>query len=354
MYMIPISVCIITKNEATNLERCLSALCAYPFEIIVTDTGSTDNSKEIASGYTSRVYDFPWIQDFSAARNFCISKATNDWVLSLDTDEFIQKIDLDTLYALMQSNEGGLGSILLYSPDSSGQTTVERVSRLFQRQYYHYERPIHEQLVPSKKATVLSSSPIVFAAPIEAEHNGYSSQVVPLAEKAQRDLDILLTHTDTLFDAYSCFQIGQCYYLMQRYEDAVLYFEKAFSFPLDTQADYFSYLITGYGYSLYHLGKTKLAIANLTPLEGYFSQQADINFLFGFLYMELGNYLQAGLHYIKATNCPQYKVLGTNSFLSFYNLGILYEMMGDKDLAIAFHKRAGDYEKSKQRLAELM
>ena len=167
-------------------------------------------------------------------------------------------------------------------------------------------------------------------------------------------MDILLSHADTLSDAYSHFQIGQCYYMMQQYENAVSYFEKAFSYPLDTDADFVSYLITGYGYSLYHLGQTKLAITNLIPLEGHFANHADIEFLFGFLYMELGNYLQAGLHYIKATSCTKYKILGTNSFLSYYNLGILYEMLGDKKLAIAFHQKAGDYEKSKERLAALL
>lgn len=74
--MIPISVCIITKNEAENLQRCLEALKPYPFEIVVTDTGSEDNSLETAGQFTDHVYEFAWINDFSAARNFCVSHAT--------------------------------------------------------------------------------------------------------------------------------------------------------------------------------------------------------------------------------------------------------------------------------------
>lgn len=76
-----ISVCLIGKNEANVLEKCLQALVPYPWEIVFTDTGSTDETKAIATRYTKNVYDFEWIGDFSAARNFCAEKASNDWIL---------------------------------------------------------------------------------------------------------------------------------------------------------------------------------------------------------------------------------------------------------------------------------
>ena len=69
-----ISVCIIVKNEQNNIEHCLKCLTPYMPEIIVVDTGSTDNTKAIASQYTDRVYDFSWINDFAVAKNFAISK----------------------------------------------------------------------------------------------------------------------------------------------------------------------------------------------------------------------------------------------------------------------------------------
>ena len=74
--MLPISVCIITKNEEKYLETCLQKLKRYDFEIIVTDTGSTDHTVAIAGEYADQVHHFTWINDFSAARNFCISKAS--------------------------------------------------------------------------------------------------------------------------------------------------------------------------------------------------------------------------------------------------------------------------------------
>ena len=68
--MIPLSVCIIGKNEEKNIERCLAPLVPYGFEIIYVDTGSTDKTKELAAKYTDNIYDFEWIGDFPPPETF--------------------------------------------------------------------------------------------------------------------------------------------------------------------------------------------------------------------------------------------------------------------------------------------
>ena len=87
--MISISVCMIVKNEEKVLARCLDSLRPIADEIIIADTGSTDATKEIAARYTDKIYDFTWIHDFSAARNFAFSKATKDYIYSADADEVL-------------------------------------------------------------------------------------------------------------------------------------------------------------------------------------------------------------------------------------------------------------------------
>ena len=81
-----LSVCIITKNESKKLEKCLQTLKAYPFENVIVDTGSTDDTKQMAKAYTSAIYDFDWCDDFAAAKNFAIRKAGNDRIMILDSD----------------------------------------------------------------------------------------------------------------------------------------------------------------------------------------------------------------------------------------------------------------------------
>lgn len=71
------------------LARCLDSIADLMDEIIIVDTGSTDNTKEIAAQYTSRIYDFKWTSDFSAARNFSFSKATMEYIYTADADEIL-------------------------------------------------------------------------------------------------------------------------------------------------------------------------------------------------------------------------------------------------------------------------
>ena len=84
--MISISMCMIVKNEQDILARCLDSYAGTYDELIIVDTGSTDNTKEIAAHYTDKIYDFEWINDFSAARNFAFSKATKEYIYSADAD----------------------------------------------------------------------------------------------------------------------------------------------------------------------------------------------------------------------------------------------------------------------------
>ena len=101
--MVTISLCMIVKNEAEVLARCLDSAGGIADEIIVVDTGSTDATKEIAGRYTGRVYDFPWNDDFAAARNFSFSRAEMDYCMWLDADDVIAPQDRLALLALKQS-----------------------------------------------------------------------------------------------------------------------------------------------------------------------------------------------------------------------------------------------------------
>ena len=84
--ILDISVCIITKNEADKLEKCLLSLKKYNLEIVVVDTGSTDNTPAIIDKYADVSGSYKWCDDFSKARNYSISLAGNDWILVLDSD----------------------------------------------------------------------------------------------------------------------------------------------------------------------------------------------------------------------------------------------------------------------------
>ncbi len=88
-----LSIGMIFKNESRCLERCLRSLTplrsAVPCELVMADTGSTDGSREIAARYADKLFDFPWVNDFSAARNAVLDHCTGKWYLTIDADEWL-------------------------------------------------------------------------------------------------------------------------------------------------------------------------------------------------------------------------------------------------------------------------
>ena len=103
--MAQLSVCIIAKNEEQLLKQCLNSIKDIADEIIFVDTGSTDKTKEIAKEFTTKIHDFKWIDDFSAARNFAIEKATGTWILFLDVDEVLSEESKEKIKPLINNNE---------------------------------------------------------------------------------------------------------------------------------------------------------------------------------------------------------------------------------------------------------
>lgn len=99
-----LSITLIVKNEAYNLARLLPTL-TFADEIVVVDTGSTDNTVEVAKRYTDKVYFFAWRDDFSKARNYAISKATREYVMWLDADDVLPVDTLNSLLEWKMSNE---------------------------------------------------------------------------------------------------------------------------------------------------------------------------------------------------------------------------------------------------------
>jgi glycosyltransferase involved in cell wall biosynthesis len=101
--MITISVCMIVKNEEAVLERCLESLKPIADELIIVDTGSSDSTKEIASRYTDKIYDYEWQNDFAHARNYSFSKATMEYIYTADADEWIDQENRERFIKLKQA-----------------------------------------------------------------------------------------------------------------------------------------------------------------------------------------------------------------------------------------------------------
>jgi glycosyltransferase involved in cell wall biosynthesis/Tfp pilus assembly protein PilF len=98
-----VSFALIVRNEEAKLPACLESIASIAGEIIVVDTGSTDRTKQVAAGFGAKVFEFPWIDDFAAARNECIRHAAGEWIFWLDADERVDEENREKLRRLFES-----------------------------------------------------------------------------------------------------------------------------------------------------------------------------------------------------------------------------------------------------------
>jgi len=142
---------MIIKNEEKLLDKFLSKIKKYVDEIIVVDTGSTDNSFEIAKKY-GKVYSFEWKDDFSSARNFSISKASSDWILVLDPDEIVDKENLIKIKKIIKENKYLGYRLIQETYFNCKKIGVRGICRLFKNdKRIKFEYNIHETVMNSIK-----------------------------------------------------------------------------------------------------------------------------------------------------------------------------------------------------------
>jgi len=427
--MLPISVTIIAKNEEACIGECLKRLSCFDWEIIVVDTGSTDRTVEIARRYTPHVFLFPWVNDFSAAKNYAVSKASHDYILSVDCDEYLQTETLDenllrslcrlvnqakagmvellNPYAPLSAENTGASSCATHtsgmdaasgpspasgmdaasgpspassmdaasgpslassmdaasgpSPASSmdaasgpgaahgpSQTMVhDRVARFFNRKYVRYEGKVHEQL------TSTSSTPLTFAPlPLTFYHAGYRTMELKRAKTA-RNLPLLEAQLQEEGDnPYTLFQLGQSYFGLSDFAHALPYFERALEMDVNENEEYVQTLVESYGYCLLYLKQYAKAL-ELEGVYPVFSKRADFVFLMGLVYMNNAMFAKAIREFQKATQIPVCCVEGVNSYSAYYNIGVIYECLGQQKEALDYYKKCGGYPPALERRGSL-
>ena len=127
------------------------------------------------------------------------------------------------------------------------------------------------------------------------------------------------------------------------------YFEQALSMEVNEQEEYVQNLVESYGYCLIHLGQHTKAL-ELEGIYPVFSHRADFVFLMGLVYMNNAMFDQAIREFLKATTIAEYAVDGVNSYLAYYNAGVIYECMGNIPKAIKYYSECGNYTPACQRL----
>lgn len=347
MARLPISVCIIAKNEEKYIEQCLWHLLPYEMEVVVVDTGSTDRTKEIALKYTDKVYDFEWINDFSAARNFAASKAKNNWILVVDCDEYIKKFDTQAVRICMQQHlhQVGMMKIKNIHTQENGEQTyhMDEVPRLYNRNFYEYRFRIHEQITPKKADLNGNVVLYTFKMPVMVEHHGYDLPQEEMQLKQERNLKLLQSALgENAYDDYLYFQIAQSNYILNRYEEAVEAMEKCFAMKPDPEKGYMQIAIPTYAKMLRKINRSKDALIHLLKYQDII-KTAEFSYLLGCCYQECGEKLKALLTFVKITQMEDIDTLGEDAYDVYVRIMMLHSMSGNQEGVVFFKQRLEEY-----------
>lgn len=226
---IRISAVTIVKNEEQNIGRWLQSVKHYADEIIVVDTGSTDNTVALAKAAGARVAYFPWINDFAAAKNFALEQTTGQWIAFFDADEYYSDEDAKKVRPLLERinprlrTVGVMQKLLNIDRDRHGRLiSVTHQLRLFRRlPDVKYRGRVHEGLVGLKE----KRRDIFLDEELRILHTGYSSSLN--RQKTARNLEILLAEIPRRGprpgDDY---YLSDCYYGIGDYEKTIEHAKK--------------------------------------------------------------------------------------------------------------------------------
>jgi tetratricopeptide (TPR) repeat protein len=337
-----ISAAIIVRNESVRLRDCLNSIEGVADDIVIVDTGSTDDTAAIAWSFTSRVFHFRWGEDFAAARNHALGQTRGEFVLSIDADEcldnpaearrlldaFIERHDADTVGTVEIVNFTGAGR---------------------------------------KKSAPTG---------VRLRHYGYAQEPGAPDHKARRNIPILerelAAHPD---DEYFAYQLGKAFFSLQEYASAIGALDTALQHIRfasgetprgrlgDVSRKVLTDLVATLAYAYVNVGRTQEAAAHIerhAALGHAGCRRADFPHAQGYVYLMLGDVARSRAAYLASLHFgpTAEDVRGSGSFSSAYHLGLLCEAEKDLGAALGWLLQAlrfkPDYAPALKRCADLV
>ena len=220
-----LTLSMIVKNEEANLRECLESVKDVVDEIVIIDTGSTDNTLKIAKEFGAKIFHFDWINDFSAARNFALKQSTGNWILYLDADERLDGRSKQELKGLAKRDDMlGVNCLINNVDEITGTPKFMKYVRLFRNsENIKFTGKAHEQIEASLKSNNYSIS----NSKIEIIHLGYNIDKAGLKKKAERNLLPLLEEYKTNPSSYYAFQLANTYKVLDDRANEIKYHQIA-------------------------------------------------------------------------------------------------------------------------------
>lgn len=366
-----ISACVIVKNEEKNIGQWLNNMGQIADEIIVVDTGSTDNTLNILENAGITPYHFTWCNDFAAAKNYAIQQATGDWIAFLDADEYFDASSVQRFRTEMIRYHANkkIGAIMcqLVNIDTDNRNkiidTMIQVRIFRNNKDIYYKNPVHEQLVTKPGKYIMQK-----CFDLQIIHTGYSASI--LRKKAERDLPILQQREKEaktqqekeqlyvfFMDAYNCLGV---------FDKVLLYAQKAVKSNMKTlggDIHVYECMIS----AMMHLGKDdKEIMAVITEARKKFPREVFFAVQLGYYYYVGMDYLQAEQYLLEARRLRQLaekdikagKAVSDTSLnlmpMLYGCLGDIYMRKGQKQKALEISLEGMEYYKYNHLLARVL
>lgn len=321
---------VIAKNESRCIERCLRSASPYAQRMLVLDTGSSDDTADLARACGAQVHFFDWVDDFSAARNRALDLADADWSLFLDADEWISA-DSDFRWP---PAELGLGLIRMLNIDQSTGMDLPVSSwlpRLLPRGV-RYEGRIHEQ----------PASPLPrFRSGLNVMHDGYLKEHLQKKRGRNRDLLVQALRADP-DDPYLLYQLGAEHEGSKEFLAAVHLYRQALNL-LPNGAAYQHSLLVRTLHCLCQGGAVDDALALVQRYAQKYRNSPDFHFVAGNVFLDKGRRdpaqafsawlpqaVEAWQQCLTIGDQPELEgsMLGRGSFLAAFNLYVVFDILG--------------------------
>lgn len=338
-----ITLCMIVKNEADTLARCLRSVQGAADEIIVVDTGSTDSTLSIARSFGARIINFPWSGDFAAARNAGLELARGTWILVLDADEELDPESISELLVCAKHLEYEAFFVRIHNHkglERDSQTlTVNPILRMFKNnKAYRFSGIVHEQIA----AGIVQATPsaAMHMSPVIVHHYGYADGVVQKKDKISRNLELLKAQLErSPEDAFNQFNLAVEYMRLGDYVQALKHIRTS----LDGVDPNTSYIHLLYKYELRCLAVTGNIPGALEACDrgiSLFPDYPDLHHLKGALLLQLSAFAEAKAALSRALTIgaspPVYHTeAGIGTFQSHTLLGQVCQQIGQEHEAIA-------------------
>lgn len=331
-----ISLCMIVRNEANNIDQCLDHALPFVDEVVIVDTGSTDNTIEICKKKNVAVYSIPWDNDFAKARNYSIEIARYDWILCVDADEeviiedpvaFKESLtgDQELFYVQLQHYE-------TRNLDNLNNSHISYHFRLFNKSSsLEYEGKIHERLHITKEIRYSLNNFI------KINHFGYSKYIKN--EKCIRNLSMLLEDWNKTPDnEWLNYHIASELFQQNEISTAYKMINRALRLSITNNCKPPAIFYKLKYELLLYSHTTENVLESLEKAILLYPDYIDLYFYKGIILERTGDYLEAIItfEYCMSSNNINFEYLylvGVTSFLSLYHIYLCYSFLHMKEKA---------------------